>query len=261
MAASQIISLQRKLASARSVTILTGAGISADSGVPTFRGEEGLWKQFKAEELATPEAFDANPEIVWEWYHWRRGIISTKEPNSAHAALVEIEKKIPSFTLITQNVDGLHALAGSRNFIELHGNLWRLRCTGCNRVVEERSLQLPLLPKCSLCSALMRPDVVWFGESLDSNHLERSFRACREGEIMLVIGTSAVVQPAASFASVAKNAGAFVIEINTVPSLGAVADAALTGRASEMLPQLAPQPYFESPSFKTDDNRLRQTET
>jgi NAD-dependent deacetylase len=239
MAESQIGSLRQKLASARSVTVLTGAGISADSGVPTFRGEEGLWKQFKAEELATPEAFDANPEIVWEWYHWRRGIISTKEPNSAHAALVELEKKIPSFTLITQNVDGLHTLAGSRNLIELHGNLWRLRCTGCSRVVEERSLQLPLLPKCTRCSALMRPDVVWFGESLDSNNLERSFRASREGEIMLVIGTSAVVQPAASFASVAKNTGAFVIEINTVPSLGAVADAALIGRASETVPSLA----------------------
>jgi len=233
----QIESLQQKLASARSVTVLTGAGISADSGVPTFRGAEGLWKQFKPEELATPEAFNAGPEIVWEWYHWRREIISTKSPNRAHLSLAELEKRVP-LTLITQNVDGLHAVAGSRNLIELHGSLWRLRCTGCGRVEEERSLQLPLLPKCRLCSALLRPDVVWFGEAIDPTNLEKSIAACGEGEILLVIGTSAVVQPAASFASLAKQKGAFVIEINPVPALEAIADASLIGRASEMIPQL-----------------------
>ena len=237
MPLSQIASLQKKLVSARSITVLTGAGISADSGVPTFRGEGGLWKRFKAEELATPEAFDADPEAVWEWYHWRRGMISTKHPNPAHTSLVEIAKKIP-LTLITQNVDGLHTVAGSRNLIELHGNLWRLRCTGCSRVVENRSLHLPLLPKCPFCSALLRPDVVWFGEAIDPANLERSINASREGEVMLVIGTSAAVQPAASFASIAKTSGAFVIEINTVPALETVADASLIGRASEMLPEL-----------------------
>jgi NAD-dependent deacetylase len=233
----RIESLRQKLATARSVTVLTGAGISADSGVPTFRGEEGLWKQFRPEELATPEAFDANPEVVWEWYHWRRKIISTKEPNRAHLSLAELEEKVP-LTLITQNVDGLHTVAGSRNLIELHGSLWRLRCTGCRQVVEERSLQLPLLPKCNLCFALFRPDVVWFGEAIDPANLEKSIAASREGEILLVIGTSAVIQPAASFASLAKSEGAFVIEINPVPALEAIADASLIGRAAEMIPQL-----------------------
>lgn len=237
MSVDQIESLQQKLAAARSVTILTGAGISADSGVPTFRGDEGLWKQFRPEELATPEAFDARPEVVWEWYHWRREIISTKRPNRAHLSLAELEKKIP-VTLITQNVDGLHTAAGTRNLIELHGSLWRLRCTGCNQVREERSLELPLLPKCPLCFALLRPDVVWFGEAIDPTNLEKSIAACREGEILLVVGTSAVVQPAASFASLAKKEGAFVIEINPVPALEAIADASLTGRASEMIPPL-----------------------
>lgn len=238
MDSDTIESVRKKLASARSVTVLTGAGISADSGVPTFRGKEGLWKQFRAEDLATPEAFGKNPEIVWEWYHWRRGLISTKSPNRAHTALVQLEKRVELFTLITQNVDGLHPLAGSQNIVELHGNLWRLRCTGCRRVVEDRSLDLPLLPKCRDCLSLLRPDVVWFGEAIDPEDLEKSIKASGEGEIMLVIGTSGVVQPAASFASLAKSRGAFVVEINPVPSLGPVPDAALAGKASETLPRL-----------------------
>ena len=238
MLADQIEWIQQKVASARSITVLTGAGISADSGVPTFRGEEGLWKKFKAEELATPEAFEANPEVVWEWYHWRRNLISTKRPNRAHHALVELEAKIPSFSLITQNVDGLHTLAGSKNVVELHGSIWRVRCTACGHVIENRSLHLPLLPKCNLCFAPLRPDVVWFGETLDPADLEKSIDASRQGEIMLVIGTSGMVQPAASFASMAKSQGAFVIEINTVPSFEAVADISWVGRASEMTPRL-----------------------
>src|SRR3569832_1349924 len=171
MPIGQIEALRKKLASARSVTVLTGAGISAESGVPTFRGEEGLWKLFRPEELATPEAFGARPQVVWKWYHWRRQMISTKKPNRAHLSLAELEKKV-SLTLITQNVDGLHTDAGSRNPIELHGSLWRLRCTGCNRIMEERSLHLPLLPKCERCFALLRPDVVWFGEAIDPENLE-----------------------------------------------------------------------------------------
>jgi NAD-dependent deacetylase len=241
--ADQIGWIRQKLASAYSVTVLTGAGISAESGVPTFRGEEGLWKNFRAEELATPQAFDSNPEVVWEWYHWRRDLLSTKQPNQAHLSLVELEAKIPSFTLITQNVDGLHTLARSKNIIELHGNIWRVRCTGCGHVVETRSLHLPLLPKCNLCLALLRPDVIWFGETLDPINLEKSIDASGQAEIMIVIGTSGMVQPAASFASIAKSRGAFVIEINTVPSFEAVADISLVGRASEMTPQLTgPEP-------------------
>lgn len=234
----EIKEIQDRIASARSITVLTGAGISADSGVLTFRGEGGLWKQFRAEELATPEAFDSHPEIVWEWYHWRRKIISEKRPNPAHDALVLLEKACPEFTLITQNVDGLHRLAGSEKIIEMHGSLWRTRCPGCGAAAENRSLDLPLLPRCRACDATLRPDVVWFGEAIDPNDLQRSIAACREGEVFLVIGTSGMVQPAASFASIAQASGAFTVEINTVDSTLPGRDRLLTGRAAEMVPKL-----------------------
>lgn len=227
-----------RIASAHSITVLTGAGISADSGVPTFRGEGGLWKQFRAEALATPEAFESHPEIVWEWYHWRRRIISEKHPNAAHQALVSLENACPSFTLITQNVDGLHTLAGSRRMIELHGSLWRTRCLRCGQVTENRSLDLPPLPQCHHCRSLLRPDVVWFGEAVNPIHLKKSLEACQGGEVFMVIGTSGIVQPAASFTSVAKEHGAFTIEINTVDSEIADRDLLLIGRALEVVPLL-----------------------
>jgi NAD-dependent deacetylase len=235
---SLIKTARDRIASARSITVLTGAGISADSGVPTFRGEGGLWKQFRAEELATPEAFDSHPEIVWEWYHWRRKTVSEKRPNPAHDTLVLLESACPNFTLITQNVDGLHTLAGSRKIIELHGSLWRIRCMQCGRVTENRSLDLPLLPLCERCQSLLRPDVVWFGEAINPIDLEKSLEACRGSDVFLVIGTSGVVQPAASFASFAKEQGAFTIEINTVDSGIAGRDLLLIGRASEVVPKL-----------------------
>ncbi len=238
MTEGELKAARDRIASARSITVLTGAGISADSGVPTFRGEGGLWKQFRAEELATPEAFESHPEIVWEWYQWRRKIIAEKSPNPAHTALVLLEQTCPGFTLITQNVDGLHALAGSRKMIELHGSLWRLRCIGCGRITENRSLELPPLPACKDCGALLRPDVVWFGEAIDPADLQTSLEACKTGEVFLVVGTSGVVQPAASFASLAKAHGAFTIEVNTVDSEMIDRDALLIGRASEVVPQL-----------------------
>ena len=238
MTEKQIKAVRDRIASAQSITVLTGAGISADSGVPTFRGEGGLWKQFKAEELATPEAFKSHPEIVWEWYHWRRKIIAEKRPNPAHEALVLLEQARSGFALITQNVDGLHALAGSRKMIELHGSLWRVRCTRCGRITENRSLDLPLLPSCEVCHALLRPDVVWFGEAIDPVHLQRSMEACKEGEVLLAIGTSGAVQPAASFASLAKAHGAFTVEINTADAHISARDALLIGHASEVVPQL-----------------------
>jgi NAD-dependent deacetylase len=227
-----------RITSARSITVLTGAGISADSGVPTFRGEGGLWKRFRAEELATPEAFESHPEIVWEWYHWRRKMISEKRPNPGHEALVLLENARPNFTLITQNVDGLHTLAGSRRVIELHGSLWRMRCMQCNRITENRSLDLPLLPDCDGCHSLLRPDVVWFGEAINPIHLQKSLEACRGSDVFLVIGTSGVVQPAASFALFAKEQGAFTIEINTVASEIADPNLLLIGRAAEVVPQI-----------------------
>ncbi|MGB3941526.1 MAG: NAD-dependent deacylase [Candidatus Manganitrophaceae bacterium] len=238
MISRELEEARRRIGSARSITVLTGAGISADSGVPTFRGEGGLWKNFKAEELATPEAFEAQPELVWEWYHWRRKIIAEKRPNRAHEALATLEKISPNFTLITQNVDGLHQLAGSRKIIELHGSLWKVRCTGCAQTVENRNLDLPPLPSCDRCHALLRPAVIWFGEAIDPIDLEKSMVACTRGAVFLVIGTSGVVQPAASFALIAKNHGAFVIEVNRVESSLPVRDLLLIGRASEIVPSL-----------------------
>ena len=219
-------------------SVLTGAGISAESGVPTFRGAEGLWKQYRSEDLATPEAFRKNPELVWEWYHWRRGLMAAKKPNPGHLALAEWEDHRP-LTLITQNVDGLHRVAGSRSVLELHGSIWRLKCTGCGRAREDRRLDLPPLPHCDECGGMLRPDVVWFGESLHAEILEGAFFAASRTDLMLVVGTSAVVQPAASLAWQAKRGGALVVEINIerTPFSGE-ADAVLPGPSGSILPQL-----------------------
>lgn len=223
------------------MTVLTGAGISADSGIPTFRGPDGLWKNFRAEDLATPGAFMRDPALVWEWYNWRRELIAAKKPNPAHRALVDIEGRMEThraqFRLLTQNVDGLHGLAGSRNLIELHGNIWKVRCTGCGTATEDRRVPIPIPPHCSSCGKMLRPHIVWFGESLDADDVDQAITALENCDVMLVIGTSGVVQPAASFASTARSAGAFVVEINPDASSSA-AHVALRGRAAEIVPQL-----------------------
>ncbi len=229
---------RNKIEAASSLMVLSGAGISAESGVPTFRGAEGLWKQYRAEDLATPEAFRRDPTLVWEWYQWRRALIATKKPNAAHEALVTMERSLKDFRLVTQNVDGLHPMAGSEKMVELHGNIWKLRCTACGRITEDRSLDLPALPKCQDCDALLRPHIVWFGEAIDPENLQASMAACRACDVMLVVGTSALVQPAASFAAIAKTSGAMVIEVNPNPALTHCADLLLLGRAAEILPQL-----------------------
>lgn len=227
------------LDAARSVVVLTGAGISAESGVPTFRGAGGLWRTRRPEDLATPEAFDADPRLVWEWYDWRRGLIADARPNPGHAALVEIERRTRSFTLVTQNVDGLHALAGSRQVVEIHGSLWRTRCLPCGAVRENRARTLaPLPPRCD-CGGLLRPDVVWFGESLPERLLARAFAALEACDLLLVVGTSGLVQPAASFADWTLERGVPVVEINLDPTpLSDRATIALQGRAGELLPRL-----------------------
>jgi len=235
--------IKERIAKARAITVLTGAGISADSGIPTFRGEVGLWRNFRAEDLATPGAFARNPRLVWEWYDWRRGIIASKSPNAGHQALVEMEKRCPRFTLITQNVDGFHALAGNRNIVELHGNIWKVRCTQCGQVSVNRDVPIQILPYCKPasggCGGLLRPHIVWFGEALDSRDIEKSMAALQSCDLMLVIGTSGVVWPAASFAEVAKSSGAYVVEVNLDPSAHSiVVDEVLLGRASEALPRL-----------------------
>jgi NAD-dependent deacetylase len=223
----------------KQVIVLTGAGISAESGVPTFRGEDGLWKQYRAEELATPAAFNANPKLVWEWYDWRRGIIGKAEPNPGHRAIAEMEGIFPHFFLITQNVDGLHRRAGSTKVIEIHGNLWDLRCVAEGTVREDTRVPLPEIPPVCACGALLRPHVVWFGESLDQDDLSRAYRLIEACSLLLVVGTSAVVQPVASFPLMAKQGGAFVVEVNMDPTpISSLVDVSLHGKAGEILPAL-----------------------
>jgi NAD-dependent deacetylase len=227
------------LREAESVAALTGAGISAESGIPTFRGAGGLWKDYKPEDLATPEAFARDPLLVWEWYDWRRAIIAKAEPNQAHRALAKLEGAKPGFTLITQNVDGLHDRAGSRKILKLHGDIWRLRCTKCGANWPDRRTPLPKIPPHCACGGMARPGVVWFGEPLPEGMMQEAEHAAASAQVFLVIGTSAVVYPAAGLVPYARQAGARVIEINTEPTaFSKMVDCALEGPAGELLPQL-----------------------
>jgi NAD-dependent deacetylase len=219
--------------------VLTGAGISAESGVPTFRGQGGLWRQYRATDLATPEAFAEDPRLVWEFYNWRREVLAPLHPNPGHLALAAMENRLEHFTLVTQNIDGLHRTAGNREMIELHGNIWKVRCTGCGAVTEDRRVPLPELPTCGSCGALLRPHVVWFGEMLDPQILDLASRAINSCRLMLVVGTSGVVQPAASMGAAAKRCGAFVAEINLEPTpYTDVYDLSILGKSGEVLPLL-----------------------
>jgi NAD-dependent deacetylase len=197
------------------MVVLTGAGISAESGVPTFRGKGGIWESYSAQDLATTQAFTRDPVLVWRFYAWRREVVTGCSPNLAHQILAQIEHQLEDFTLITQNIDGFHATAGSRNIIELHGSLWHMRCTQCDRRWEDRRVPLPEpIPHCKVCGAMARPDVVWFGESLDSTVLETAFQAATRSKLVLIIGSSAIVQPAASIPLIARSSGARLVEIN-----------------------------------------------
>jgi NAD-dependent deacetylase len=244
--------LRERLARARSVAVLTGAGVSAESGVPTFRGSDGLWRTYRAEDLATPEAFRRDPVLVWEWYDWRRQLIAKCRPNPAHHAIAALEGQIQDFLLITQNVDGLHHKAGSRRMVELHGNLWRVRCLREEKIAEESEVPLQSIPPRCVCGGLLRPDVVWFGEELPPDAVREAFRAAEACDVMLVVGTSALVQPAASLPLASKERGAYVVEVNLEPTwLTAVADESHHGRAGEILPRLLgfdsaiPNPHFK----------------
>jgi NAD-dependent deacetylase len=210
--------LSRRLRAARRVTILTGAGVSAASGIPTFRGDGGLWKHYRAEDLATPGAFARDPATVWEWYDWRRALIRAASPNAAHEVIAQWTREKPGTTLITQNVDGLHERAGSVNVIRLHGSIWQLKCwtpcdDGRDGWTDESVPLAPLPPRCPHCGALARPGVVWFGESLDPAVLRGAMDAC-DCDLFLTIGTSSVVYPAAGLVPEARRRGAFTVEIN-----------------------------------------------
>ena len=223
---------------AKHVVVSTGAGISAESGIPTFRGKEGLWKKYRAEELATPTAFAQNPELVWEFYEWRRGIIAEKKTNPGHKVLARWESVFPVFSLITQNIDGLHQKAGSTDMLELHGNIWKLRCTEEGTISENHETPLKKIPPiCPDCGALLRPHVVWFGESLSPTVLQKAFQLSSECDVMFVIGTSALVQPAASLPLSAAETGAKIVEINPDPTpLTPYTDFSFRGKAGEILP-------------------------
>jgi NAD-dependent deacetylase len=217
---------------------LTGAGVSQESGLRTFRdAQTGLWSHYKPTELASPEAFARDPKLVWDWYAWRREAVKAVRPNAGHYALVEFEKRTAQFTLITQNVDNLHRMAGSQNVLELHGNIQRVRCADCYTFTETWDDDTEAVPRCKECGGLLRPDVVWFGESLPRDQLEIAVQAARTCDVFFSIGTSGVVQPAASLAFAAHNHGAVVVEINSESTpLTSKADYVLNGKSGEILP-------------------------
>jgi len=233
----QLDEIAKKLKDAKKVAVLTGAGVSAESGVPTFRGQGGLWRNKDPMKLASIEGFLKNPKEVWEFYNWRRELISKVNFNPAHKAIAELEEKKDDFLLITQNVDGLHRLAGSKKIIEIHGNIWKVRCTECKQEFLDKRPNLGVLPKCEKCGGLLRPGVVFFGESLDPILLDKSIEFLKSCDFMMVVGTSSVVQPAASFSMVAKEAGAIVVEINLekTPYTNYM-DYSIQGKAGEILP-------------------------
>jgi NAD-dependent deacetylase len=228
------------LRSTSSLAALTGAGVSQESGLRTFRdAQAGLWAQYKPEELASPEAFARDPKLIWDWYAWRREAVKAVRPNAGHYALVEIEKRIPQFTLITQNVDGLHRMAGSQNVLELHGNIQRVRCSECYMVADAWGDDTESVPKCDSCGGLLRPDVVWFGESLPREQLDAAVEAARTCDVFFSIGTSGVVQPAASLAHAARNRGAAVVEVNAEPTpLTPKVNYFFEAKSGEILPEL-----------------------
>ena len=226
------------LRDARHVCILTGAGVSAESGVPTFRdAQDGLWAQYEPQDLATPEAFLADPVLIWRWYRWRRDLVAAADPNSGHYAIAQLAELVPQTTLITQNVDNLHQRAGSDGVIEFHGNLFDSRCSSCNTpAVADESLELPT---CPACGSNLRPGVVWFGESIPEVALNESCAAASDCDVFLSVGTSSLVYPAAGLANLALENGALVVEINPDPTMHASNfDIAIAGKSGRVIPEL-----------------------
>ncbi|CAF0871010.1 unnamed protein product [Rotaria sp. Silwood1] len=258
----KITEFRQLLSRAHSVLVLTGAGISAESGVPTFRGAGGLWRQYRATDLATATAFSRSPSLVWEFYHYRRELVRTKQPNKAHIALAQAERNFEKqgkrFNVVTQNVDGLHRRAGTKNLIEMHGNLFMVRCTLCGFIEENNSSPIceslrnrglsdengpdideKDLPRCRKCKSLARPHIVWFGEHIWDDVLEKIEKEIQLCDLFLVVGTSSVVYPAAGYASILaqKNVPIAEVNIETTPSTS-IATYHFHGPAAQLLPQL-----------------------
>jgi len=223
---------------AKAVAVLTGAGVSAESGIPTFRSNGGFWRTRRFEDLATPQGFARDPKLVWEWYEERRRSIAAARPNAGHEALAALERRLARFTLITQNVDGLHERAGSKNIVKLHGDIWVLRCTVCGRERTDREPIAELPPHCA-CGGMQRPGVVWFGETLPEGAMERAAEAVGHADVVIVAGTSARVYPAAGLIPMAMDRGATVIEVNPeATDFSGEVTFALRGPSAELLPQL-----------------------
>ncbi len=229
-----------RLKNARSLLFFTGAGISAESGIPTFRGEDGLWKKYRPEELANLNAFLENPDRVWEWYQYRRKIVRQAKPNAAHLAIAEMEKYFERVVVVTQNVDNLHQRAKSKEVYELHGNIERNFCIKCGTYYKgDEFKEEAKVPHCPKCGGLIRPDVVWFGEALPTDVLRTAEEEAANCDVCFVVGTSAVVYPAAYIPVIAKNSGAYVVEVNLTPTeLTSSVDLPLHGKASEIMNEI-----------------------
>ena len=232
--------LIEKLKSAKKILFFTGAGISAESGIDTFRGKGGMWNRMKPQELASFDGFMRNPNLVWEWYQYRRKILKGTGPNPGHFAIAEFEKYIDTVTVVTQNVDNLHFRAGSTNILELHGNIERNYCIDCKTYYGmDDFLDVDEAPKCPKCGGMIRPDVVWFGEDLPQDIFAKAEKIAKQSDICFVVGTSAVVYPAAYIPLSAKEGGSYVVEINIEPTeITNSVDCSLTGKSGEILPEL-----------------------
>ncbi len=239
--AEQLASVTERIKAGAPVAVLSGAGLSAASGIPTFRGaQDSLWSKYRPQDLATPQAFERDPKLVWGWYDWRRELIAASKPNAAHRALADLENHT-QVTIITQNVDGYHRLAGSSRILEYHGSIWTVRCQGCGDETLDERVPMPLLPHCEKCGGLLRPGVVWFGEGIDPGVMQASAQATDDCEIFLVIGTAGAVYPAAGLVAAARHGGALVVEFNLEPSeISHLADLFVAGSAADTVPDLLP---------------------
>jgi len=230
--------LIKKLKSARAIVFFSGAGISAESGIPIFRGKDGIWNKLRPEELANFNAFMRNPQLVWKWYNYRKSIVQESKPNPGHLAIVEMEKYFEKVIVITQNVDNLHRRAGSKTIYELHGNIERNFCAKCKKHYDGELDFEDGIPKCT-CGGLIRPDVVWFGEFLPADQFQLSEKAARNCDVFFIVGTSAVVYPAASLVQVAKSNGAYLVEVNIEETeASSIVDVSLFGESGKILPQI-----------------------